>query len=142
MKSLGERIVQLREIHNLTQIELSKMIGVSSATMSKYENNVSLPNSETLGLMADALDTTADYLIGRTENMAPLQRDNRWITLNEEETTYLENLRLLSEKNKIRIFERMETFLEEDNKGGSGVLNSTTTKIRYIPPKTNKNSII
>ena len=43
-------------------------IGVSSGVITKWKNEHSLPNGESLLRIADYLDCSVDYLLGRTDN--------------------------------------------------------------------------
>lgn len=47
---------------------VAKTIGISSGVVSKWKNTGSLPNGETLIKLADYLDCSVDYLLGRTDN--------------------------------------------------------------------------
>jgi len=66
MDTIGERIKELRNKNELTQEELGKKINVGKTTISNYENNYSKPNCEALIKLANTLDTTTDYLLGRS----------------------------------------------------------------------------
>lgn len=48
---------EIREKKGITQDELAEKSGISRATISKLENEVSVFNSQTLSKLADALDT-------------------------------------------------------------------------------------
>ncbi len=64
MDSIGKKIKDLRLKNNLTQAELGKKIGVTYATISKYEKNeISIP-SDTLKLISKSLNVSSDYLLG------------------------------------------------------------------------------
>lgn len=67
-KSLGNRLKKAREKKDLTQIEVSKLTGISNKTISNYENDVSQPDPSTLALFAQVYETSVDYLIGRVDN--------------------------------------------------------------------------
>jgi transcriptional regulator with XRE-family HTH domain len=67
MNVLGCKIKELREGMNLTQTALGNLINASKTTISNYETGYSSPDIETLGKLADVLETTTDYLIGRSE---------------------------------------------------------------------------
>lgn len=112
MDTIGDRIINLRDMKDMTQVRLSKMIGVTKSTMSKYENNLTIPNADILGKIADALNTTADYLIGRTNNYSPLNKNEKWVRLDEQEDLFLEKFSDLNFENKVRILERLDTMLE------------------------------
>jgi transcriptional regulator with XRE-family HTH domain len=61
--TLGERIKQLRSEKGLSQSQLAEMIGISYPQMSRYEIKGVQPPADVLKKIADALDTTADYII-------------------------------------------------------------------------------
>lgn len=65
---LGDRISKWRKQKKLTQEELAKKANVTKAAVSNYENGHSTPSNDTLVAIADALDVSTDYLLGRTDN--------------------------------------------------------------------------
>jgi transcriptional regulator with XRE-family HTH domain len=69
LKTLGDRLKNAREKKNLTQVYVSKRTGINNKTISNYENNVSSPDPETLKIFTEVYETSADYLIGRTESV-------------------------------------------------------------------------
>lgn len=80
MKTLGDRLKNAREKKNLTQVYVSKKTGINNKTISNYENNISSPDPETLKIFAEVYETSADYLIGRTESVGEREsntKDNR-----------------------------------------------------------------
>lgn len=46
---------------------VAKEIGISSGTLTKWKSAGTLPNGETLIKIADYLDCSVDYLLGRTD---------------------------------------------------------------------------
>ena len=67
--NIGYRIKIKRREQSLTLEELSKKIGVSRQTLSRYETGVisNIP-SDKIELLAEALQTTPSYLMGWEEN--------------------------------------------------------------------------
>ena len=61
---LGNRIRTLRIEHELTQTELGKKLGVGKTTISKWENDDSAPDIDTLKEMAQCFDVSVSYLVG------------------------------------------------------------------------------
>ena len=59
-----ENLKSLRERNNLSQIELSKRIGLSNVTLSQYEKGVRKPDIQTLTLIAQFFNVSTDYLLG------------------------------------------------------------------------------
>lgn len=66
------RIKKLRQKRNITQVRLGTEIEVSQETISAYESGKVEPKLENLVRMADYLNTSTDYLLGRIDNDAPL----------------------------------------------------------------------
>jgi len=56
----------LRERKGLTQQQLAKMISVSQQSINRYEHRETNPSIEILRRLADALETSVDFLIGHT----------------------------------------------------------------------------
>ena len=65
---LGQRIVELREEHDLTQKELAAKANITESAISYYVKGVRTPSGEILSRMAETLSTTTDFLLGRTED--------------------------------------------------------------------------
>ena len=67
--SIGDKIKMLRKRCNMTQEELGDKIGVTKATINKYETGVVINlRRPTIEKLARALDTTPAYLMGWVEN--------------------------------------------------------------------------
>lgn len=60
--SLGERITELRKEQKLSQGQLAQALEVSRQAVSKWENDLSSPDSLKLIKLADLLDTDIEYL--------------------------------------------------------------------------------
>ena len=60
--SIGERIIQLRKQHNMSQQQLAQRMDVSRQAVSKWENDLSSPDTIHLIRLADALSTDVEYL--------------------------------------------------------------------------------
>lgn len=79
MKTLGERIRELREHRDLSVRELAKKIGVSAPFLSDVELGRRHPSNDVLTKIASALGTTADEL-NKFDTRAPLQELKRMAT--------------------------------------------------------------
>ncbi len=66
--TLGERLKNAREAKEWTQAELGKKLGVSDATINRYEKEQRRPDPEMLRRLADILDVSIDYLTGRVDS--------------------------------------------------------------------------
>lgn len=60
--SIGERITQLRKERNMSQGDLAKAMDVSRQAVSKWENDLTSPDTIKLIQLADVLDTQVEYL--------------------------------------------------------------------------------
>ncbi len=60
---LGEKIKSYRENKNMTQNEIADILGVKSATVSKYESGTLEPNIESLRKLAEIFEISVDELI-------------------------------------------------------------------------------
>ena len=60
--SVGERISELRSQQNISQGQLADMLEVSRQAVSKWENDLSSPDTIRLIKLADVLDTDVEYL--------------------------------------------------------------------------------
>jgi transcriptional regulator with XRE-family HTH domain len=60
-----ELLKKLREAKGLRQEQLSKDAGLSQSIIAKTERGKNMPGSEVLDKLAQALDCTTDYLLGR-----------------------------------------------------------------------------
>lgn len=76
---LGTRIRDLRESLDLTQKELSTMIGLTPKMISFYENNQRTPPVDILVKLSKIFNVTVDYLIGNPTS----DNSNKNITIQE-----------------------------------------------------------
>lgn len=67
MITFGERVRELRKEKGLSQIELSKNVGVGKSVISLWELNECEPTLSKLIALADFFGVTLDYLAGREE---------------------------------------------------------------------------
>ena len=61
--TIGERIKELRKAKKLTQSQLAEIVGMSYIQIGRYETQKSNPSSEVLQKLANALDTSTDFLM-------------------------------------------------------------------------------
>ncbi|MDR2131928.1 MAG: helix-turn-helix transcriptional regulator [Clostridiales Family XIII bacterium] len=74
MGTFGDRIRTLRIKKGLNQKELAERIDMQESTISRYENDRRSYQWDGLVKLADALDTSVDYLLGRTNISTPIGR--------------------------------------------------------------------
>ena len=96
-----ERLKQLREAKNLTQLRLAMELNVSQETISGYEIGKAVPPAEMLVKLADTLDTSVDYILGRTDIKSTLRASE----LSEQEAEILTILRKQPEDKRVFVFD-------------------------------------
>ena len=62
-KSTGEIISTRRKEKNLTQKELADMLGITDKAVSKWERDVSCPDTQIIPKLANILDTSVEELL-------------------------------------------------------------------------------
>ena len=64
---IGTRIADLRNINNITQLELAEKLGVTDRAVSKWETGSGYPDITLLPQIADIFNVSVDYLLcGKT----------------------------------------------------------------------------
>lgn len=66
---LYQRIRELREDHDLTQVQMGKILSCSQRVYSNYERRELDIPTEILIKLADFYEVSVDYLLNRTEQM-------------------------------------------------------------------------
>ena len=76
METLGTRLVELRKKYNFTQADIGEKLNVSVQAVSKWENDLSLPDYDYLIKLADLFNTSIDELLGRKKEIVR-QEENK-----------------------------------------------------------------
>ena len=77
-----QRICELRIKLGYTQEFLGQLIGCERRNISRYESGLRQPDIETLVLLAEALHTTTDYLLNRSNNSSADSHSNSKVKTN------------------------------------------------------------
>ena len=67
MEATSKRMVALRTSVNISQLRLSKELGISQSAINRYEHSDSAIPDNVLLKYADFFDVSADYILGRTD---------------------------------------------------------------------------
>ncbi|WP_299465407.1 helix-turn-helix transcriptional regulator [uncultured Microscilla sp.] len=67
-KTFADRLKELRKKKGLSQNQLAELIDVHFAQVSRYERGETKPNAQAITKLAQALNTTADYLMNGTSD--------------------------------------------------------------------------
>jgi transcriptional regulator with XRE-family HTH domain len=65
--TLGQQIISLRKKNSLSQSDLGKVIGTSGDIIGRYERDEVKPSIDVVIKIADALNVSIDFLVGKTE---------------------------------------------------------------------------
>lgn len=101
MNTLSVRIKQLREQRGLSQEQLALDAGTSQRQISKYETGKNDPTAQVLLALAVSLDTTTEYLLGRTDDPNRFLRGQA--DLDAEEREIISAIRNQSSEQRQRI---------------------------------------
>lgn len=64
----SKRLKELRKENKLTQLELAEKLGVAKSTIAGYEKGFRKPKMRALNELAELFNTSADFLIGLTDD--------------------------------------------------------------------------
>ncbi len=112
----SQRLKELRNECGLTQKKIASIINVSQQCYSDYENGKTAPDLITLSRLANFLNTTVDYLLGRTDDFGNVSVQTAAPALSEEETEILNAFRTMTYSQRIRFAAYAEGMLENTTK--------------------------
>jgi transcriptional regulator with XRE-family HTH domain len=105
---LGDRIIELRKAKTWSQTQLADKVGVSYAQIGRYETKDSQPPAQVLKKIAEALDTTVDYLLnGNTEDKA------KATLVDAEMIRYFKEMDTLPQEDKTALLRVMSGFIRD-----------------------------
>lgn len=81
---IGHRIKQRRQSLKWTQDELADRAGIAQKNVSRYERNQAEPGAYSIIKLAEALEVSADYLLGLTDDPTPIDRAGQGLTDTEQ----------------------------------------------------------
>jgi transcriptional regulator with XRE-family HTH domain len=93
--ALADNMMILRKKKELSQAELGKMIGTSGDVIGRYERGDISPSIEAVAKIADALEVSVDYLIGKTKmelDKNTMRRFEDISTLSDENKNFVINM--------------------------------------------------
>ena len=74
MINFSDRLKEILKKRKMNQNELAKQVHTTPATISRYLANNRTPNIALLNNMASALNVTADYLLGLSDDLNPPEK--------------------------------------------------------------------
>jgi transcriptional regulator with XRE-family HTH domain len=103
MFNIGKRITELRKEKKWSQGDLAKAIEASRDMIGKYERGENSPSIEMAIKLADALEISVDYLLGKEQFG---RRD-------KEAVNRIQELLRLDEKTRTQVYTVIDTFIRD-----------------------------
>jgi transcriptional regulator with XRE-family HTH domain len=75
--TIGEHIMLLRKQKKLSQAALAKAIGTSGDIIGRYERGIMTPSIDVVIKLADVLEVSIDFLVGKTSTVLDKQTMDR-----------------------------------------------------------------
>ncbi|MBK8670724.1 MAG: helix-turn-helix transcriptional regulator [Saprospiraceae bacterium] len=91
----GQNLMLIRKQKKLSQADLGKIIGTSGDVIGRYERGDITPSVDVVAKIADALDVSVDYIIGKTKlviDKNTLNRIEQISNLPDDKKSYVFNL--------------------------------------------------
>lgn len=105
----AKRLRELREKKQVSQDEVSKILGVERTTYTSYESGRSRP-VRVLNKLAEYYNVSIDYLLGLAD--LPLPKEVNINTLSDTEKQLIFNFRSLNSKGKEKIIQYVADIIE------------------------------
>jgi transcriptional regulator with XRE-family HTH domain len=99
--TLGEHITQLRKKKGISQAELGKAVGTSGDIIGRYERDEVKPSIEVVMKIADILEVSIDYLVGKTN-----------VELDTNTVKRIQDIQKLNADDKAHVFALLDAFLQ------------------------------
>lgn len=112
MNALSMRLKELRERNNLTQTDLAKQIGVTTASISKYELGIVVPDVEKLIRYGKIFQTSVDYLVGLSNGINDTIKPSKY---SPDEIELLELFKQLPDKFKYEVKGYIKGIISSNN---------------------------
>ncbi len=96
-----ENLRIIRDKRNINQLKLAMDIGITQESVSKYETGKAFPSKDILIKLADYLNSSVDYLLGRTDN--PSLNKEKISTEDEKIENLIFRYNKLSDENKNKL---------------------------------------
>lgn len=103
MLDIGSKITELRKQKNWSQSDLAKAVDASRDIIGKYERGENSPSIEMAIKLADALDISVDYLLGK----------ERFGKYDKETVERLQEIHNLDDGTRNTLFSIIDTFVRD-----------------------------
>lgn len=100
--TLGEHITTLRKRKSLSQAVLGKQIGTSGDIIGRYERGVITPSIDVIIRMAETLDVSLDFLVGKIS-----------MEIDQSALKRLEDISKMPDDEKLSIFKVIDALIRD-----------------------------
>jgi transcriptional regulator with XRE-family HTH domain len=100
--TFGAHTTALRKRKSLSQADLGKIVGTSGDIIGKYERDEVKPSIEVASKIADALEVSLDYRVGKTS-----------VEIDTKTLKRLQDMQKLNDPDKAHLFEIIDAFLRD-----------------------------
>lgn len=111
----GNRLKELRKEQNITQSNLAKILNVTQDSISLWEKNKRVPDTQYIIQLADYFNVSADYLLGRCDDFGNVDVPSD-VKLSSEDQYALDMFRDLSNSNRKIILRNLFILLDPSKK--------------------------
>ena len=98
--SFGERLTIVRKRKRLSQADVGKLIGINGDAYGRYERNEVRPTIEMATKIANSLNISLDYLVGKTD-----------FELDDNIVKRIQEVSKMSDKDKEHVFSLLDAFI-------------------------------
>lgn len=98
--SFGERLTIVRKRKKLSQADVGKLIGINGDAYGRYERNEVRPTIEMATKIANSLNISLDYLVGKTD-----------FELDDNIVKRIQEVSKMSDKDKEHVFSLLDAFI-------------------------------
>jgi transcriptional regulator with XRE-family HTH domain len=99
--TLGQQITALRKKKSISQNELGKAVGTSGDIIGRYERDEVKPSIEVVIKIADTLEVSIDYLVGKSA-----------VELDKAVLKKIQDIQKLNADDKAHVFALLDAFLQ------------------------------
>lgn len=100
--SFGKRLLEARKRKGISQEEMAKHLGTKGPAIGRYERDEMKPSIEVAAKMAEVLDVSLDYLVGKTDVLLDSKILNR-----------ITEIQKLSTEEQKTVFSFLDAFLRD-----------------------------
>lgn len=143
--TLGSRLRKEREKKKLTQEELGKLLGVSDATINRYEKDTRKPDPTMLKALANILEVTTDFLLGRP--VAQIEKKEQYhippdiLRLASDPGNYAMLRRIKKAMQRGRSTDIIEAWISSLDETMDRQINETLKKYGFVPGKNGRSKV-